>query len=51
MYSLSLGPITIEEIGADINIDQIQLIEILSMMELEGLRVVVRRYYRKEFSQ
>lgn len=37
LFSLSCSPKTIEEIGIDTEIDQIQLIEILSMMELEGL--------------
>lgn len=35
--SLSSAPKTIEEISADTQIDQVQLIEVLSMMELEGL--------------
>ncbi|MDD2299688.1 MAG: DNA-processing protein DprA [Tissierellia bacterium] len=35
--SLSFSPKTIEEISGDTKIDQIQLIEVLSLMELEGL--------------
>ncbi len=37
LSSLCFAPKTIEEIGVDTQIDQIQLIEILSIMELEGL--------------
>jgi len=37
LSSLSLAPKTIEEISADTDSDQLQLIELLSMMELEGL--------------
>ncbi|MEA1962595.1 MAG: DNA-processing protein DprA [Bacillota bacterium] len=37
LFSLSLIPKTIEEISADTDLDQIQLIEVLSMMELDGL--------------
>ena len=37
LFSLSFAPKTIEKIGADTQIDQLQLIQVLSMMELEGL--------------
>jgi len=37
LSSLSLAPKTIEEISADTDSDQLLLIELLSMMELEGL--------------
>ena len=37
LFSLSFAPKTIEEIGVDTQINQIQLIEVLLMMELEGL--------------
>jgi len=37
LSSLYFSPKTIEEISADTKIDQIQLIEFLSLMELEGL--------------
>jgi len=36
LFSLSYTPKTIEEISEDTMVDQIQLIELLSMMELEG---------------
>ncbi|MDD3364625.1 MAG: DNA-processing protein DprA [Syntrophomonas sp.] len=37
LSSLSFAPKTIEEIGVDTKIDQLQLIEVLSIMELEAL--------------
>jgi len=37
LFSLSFTPKTIEKISADTQIDQLQLIQVLSMMELEGL--------------
>ncbi|WP_366922114.1 DNA-processing protein DprA [Metallumcola ferriviriculae] len=37
LSSISSAPKTIEQIGVDIGIDQLKLIEILSMMELSGL--------------
>lgn len=37
LFSLSFAPKTIEKISADTQIDQLQLIQVLSIMELEGL--------------
>jgi predicted transcriptional regulator len=37
LSTLALKPKTIEEISKDTQIDQIQLLEILSLLELQGL--------------
>lgn len=46
--SLSLTPKTIEQISKDADLDQLQLIEVLSMMELEGL---IQTYPGGRFSE